>query len=109
MLSTPVKEWPQLEAALSLMGALAPDEAQRHLEKRGPRLALEIAQLEAAEAVCRQMGLPRIFWIESEYRLALKRTEADFVAKLSAEIANGTLEGVDRWRAFHDGDSHACD
>lgn len=41
---------------------------------------------------------PRVFWVESELRLALLKTQADFVRQLAKEIRSEELEGSTFWR-----------
>lgn len=45
------------------------------------------------------MELPRLFLIEDEYRLALLRTELDWVRRLAAELRAGTLTWSGEWLA----------
>ena len=47
-------------------------------------------------------GLPRLFLIESEYHLALRRAEAEWVRGLLTELADGTFPGLEAWRRFHE-------
>jgi uncharacterized protein YyaL (SSP411 family) len=45
--------------------------------------------------------VPRLFLIEEEYALAVREAEAAWVRSLVAELRNGTLPGLDAWRAWH--------
>ena len=47
-------------------------------------------------------GLPRLFLIESEYHLALRQAEAEWVRGLLKEFTDGTFPGLDGWRHFHE-------
>src|SRR6478672_4881403 len=71
LLSTPVREFTSLEAGLSLMAGLPPDEVARLLADRAEKLRIELRSLEAAEQVGDEMGLPEVFTVESRYRHAL--------------------------------------
>ncbi|WP_254127059.1 hypothetical protein [Aquihabitans sp. G128] len=51
-----------------------------------------------------ELGLPRVFALESDYGEALLRAERSYVADLAAEIRKGTLEGIGMWRRFYDAD-----
>lgn len=102
LLATPEKEYPALGAALSFLPALHPDEAARLLEQRGLRLDIEVAQSEAAMEMIAKRGLPRLFWIEEQFALALKRTEVAFVKELARSVRARTLEGVEWWQALHE-------
>lgn len=102
LLSDPVKEFPQFEAALSLMPALPPDDAIELLERRlaGQQAALEAGQKSMARA--RDAGMPRLFAIEHEYELALLAAEVDFLAAFLADLRDGTFSGLAGWRRLHE-------
>jgi DNA-binding PadR family transcriptional regulator len=102
LVSTPVKEYPAFEAALSFLPALPPDQAAELLEERAGRLELEIAQTEGVGEMMQKHALPRLFRIESDFSLALKRSELAFVRKLAHEIRTDTLEGTEWWRSAHE-------
>ena len=103
LVSEPAKEYPLFEAALSLVGVLPPDEVIGLLTERLRRLEVELARTRAAlhEWTAEQL-LPRIFLVESEYGLAMKQAETDWVRGLIRELTEGTLEGVEYWRAWHE-------
>jgi DNA-binding PadR family transcriptional regulator len=103
LVSTPVKEYPAFEAALSFLPALPPDQASELLEERAGHLEFQIAQAEAIGEMMQKHALPRLFRIEDEYSLALRRTELEFVRKLANEIRTGSLEGSEWWRSVHHG------
>jgi len=102
LVSTPVKEYRQFEAALSLLAVLSPEEAVTLLTERGTSLRLRIAMRKAARSSAGDSGLPRLFLIEDEYAEAIEEAELEFVERLMKEIEGGSLEGVDHWRAFHE-------
>jgi DNA-binding PadR family transcriptional regulator len=99
----PVKEYPQFEAAISLLGVLPPDEAATLLAERIQQLERDIDSDRAMIDQVVTEGLPRLFVMESEYELAMRRAELDWVRDLRDQIASGALEGLDQWRAFHEG------
>jgi hypothetical protein len=47
-------------------------------------------------------GLPRIFLVEVEYHAALRAAEIEWIRSLLKELHDGTLTGVDAWRAWHE-------
>jgi hypothetical protein len=49
-----------------------------------------------------QAQLPRLFLIESEYQLALRRAEAEWVRGLLTELTDGTFPGLEAWRRYHE-------
>ena len=102
LLSTPQREFTSLEAGLSLMAGLPPDEVARLLGERAERLRMELRALDATLAVATESGLPELFLIESEYRGALLRAELAFVTRLGGDIATGALAGATVWRRIHE-------
>lgn len=100
LIGVPEPEFPRFQAALAVLGLLAPDEAVGLLRSRLQRLDAENAGNQAALARLSQ-ELPRIFLVEGEYALALRRAEAEWVRGLLAEIEDGSLPGVAGWRQFY--------
>jgi DNA-binding PadR family transcriptional regulator len=101
LICNPVKEYTQFEAGLSLLPVLPPADVARLLEQRCARLEAELAQARALRALVKDKGLPRLFWIEAEYRWRLREAELAWVRALAAEIADGSLDGVADWRGWH--------
>jgi DNA-binding PadR family transcriptional regulator len=102
LLSTPEKEYPAFEAALSFVPALPPDQVAELLDERALRLEFELAQAAAARELVAKQGLPRLFWIEDEFRMRLREAELSYVRELIDAIRSGTLDGLDWWRSVHD-------
>ncbi|MGH7608843.1 MAG: PadR family transcriptional regulator [Candidatus Dormibacteria bacterium] len=100
LLSTPIKEFPAFEAALSLMPGLPPEEVVRLLRSRRTALEMALAGSRSALELARQQQLPRLFLIEEEYRLSLIATESGFVSQLIGDIESDRLEGLSHWREF---------
>lgn len=101
ILSTPVKEYPQFEAGLSLLPALPPDEASDVLETRLEFLKQDIAQIKTELAQAKNMGLPELFAVESEYELAILQTELQFVEKLIEQIRKDGCGYLQEWTQWH--------
>lgn len=102
LLSTPVKEFPQFEAALSLMPALPPDDVVELLNKR---LATQHALYESGKTILNRAnaaGMPRLFSVEHEYELALHRAEIEFLKELIADLQSDKLSGIQGWRRMHE-------
>jgi DNA-binding PadR family transcriptional regulator len=99
LLGNPEREFPAFRAALSVAGILGPDEVTAQLTARLHALDEQLAE-EAAELAETARTVPRIFLIEGEYALAMRRTEADWVRGLLAEITGGTLPGLAAWRRY---------
>ncbi|MGH2719674.1 MAG: PadR family transcriptional regulator [Actinomycetota bacterium] len=101
LVATPVKEYLQFEAALSMLGGLSPEESLDALKERATGLQLRIAMARTVLDEMDAAGLPRFFALEVEYKQALDETELDFVRQLVKEIENGSLEGLSMWQGFH--------
>lgn len=101
LVSMPVNDYPAFEAALSFLPALRPDEVAELLEERGRRLQIELAQAHATRELVEKQGLPRLFWVEAEFRMLLRETELAYVRTLARDIESGALEGLTWWRDVH--------
>jgi DNA-binding PadR family transcriptional regulator len=101
LLGTPEREQPRFEAGLSVLGVLPPAEATALLRRRRELLAAEVSAARAALAETAR-EVPRLFLVEDEYDLALRTAELDWLDGLLAELAAGTLPGLDQWQSWHD-------
>jgi DNA-binding PadR family transcriptional regulator len=100
LLSEPEREYTRFEAALGEGSVLGPDEMTSLLRQRLDTLDAANAQHQAGlDALAPQ--LPRLFLIESEYQLAMRRAEADWVRGLLKELTDGVFPGQDAWRRYH--------
>ncbi|BCJ46230.1 PadR family transcriptional regulator [Actinoplanes ianthinogenes] len=100
LVGTPQQEYPKLQAALSVLGVLHPDEVVELLQQRLDILELENGRLRQDLAATRH-EVPRLFLIEAEYRIAIREAEVAWVTGLLAEMRDGTLAGIDAWRRIH--------
>ena len=98
LLAEPVKEYPQFEAALSLLPVLHPDTVLGLLRTRIRLLQKEIAQARTMIDTAHSARLPRLLLIEGEYQVAMREAELSWVQRLADELEAGTLEGQDGWR-----------
>lgn len=101
LVGVPEREFPRFEAALGEIGVLPPDDAIELLEQRLRILDTQIAEGGVALGGLAR-GLPRIFLIEAEYHAAMVKAEAEWIRSVLEEIRDGTLSGVDDWRAWHE-------
>src|SRR5580704_15721543 len=86
LVSSPVKEYPVFEAAISLLPVLPPEEVIDLLEIRLGLLKKTIDEIAEEDRACRQMNLPRLFSLENEYYKALTIAEYKFSKDLLADI-----------------------
>lgn len=101
LLARPVKEFPIFETALSLLGALPPDEVVTLLEERVRNLDVQAASGRGALEKLYE-SVPRLFLVETEYQLHMVEAQAEWVRGLVEGIRKGSLPGVDAWRTFHE-------
>jgi DNA-binding PadR family transcriptional regulator len=100
LLSVPEREHSSFEAALGEAAVLPPDELIDLLRQRLATLEEANGRLQGQlETLVTQ--LPRLFLIESQYYLAQRRAEEEWVRGLLKEFTGGTFPGLDAWRRFH--------
>jgi DNA-binding PadR family transcriptional regulator len=85
MLPTPAREFPEFPAALALMAILAPREVRSLLERRAEAVAAKADAIEAQAPP----GMPRLFLIEDEYRVAMLRAELAWLRSVIDDLAAG--------------------
>ena len=102
LLSTPVKDYTSFEAALSFLPTLPPEDVASLLRERAEHLEREIAQAHASRELAEKQHVPRLFWVEEEFRTVLREAELGYVRALASQIAEGTLGGDDWWKAIHE-------
>ena len=114
LLRDPVNEFPQFAAGLSLLPVLPPDEAVALLRHRALRLSAEATRIEAHLAELTQQEVPvppeelppqlvgekfpPLFVVESEFALALVKTELAFVNELVRRITEEGWGPLGLWR-----------
>jgi DNA-binding PadR family transcriptional regulator len=100
LLSVPEREHSSFEAALGEAAVLPPDELIDLLQQRLAALEEANGRLQGElETLVTQ--LPRLFLIESEYYLAQRRAEEDWLRGLLKEFTGGTFPDLDAWRRYH--------
>jgi DNA-binding PadR family transcriptional regulator len=101
LVCAPVKEYPNFEAAISLLPVLAPEEAIALLEIRAGLLKKTMEGFDKEEQVCREMNLPRLFSLENEYEKAITLAEYKFTNDLIQDLtrdAGGLRSGWAKMR-----------
>lgn len=102
------KEYRRFEAALAELAILPPDAVADLLGQREEAIRAEIGRLTGLLAGLGQQ-MPRLFLVETEYELALLRAEADWMASLRTELADGSFPGIELWQAFHGSESQRAE
>lgn len=102
LISTPVRDFTSLEAGLSLMPLLEPDDVVRLLDGRAERLRIELRAIDAAHAEAEAMSLPELFTVESLFRRAMLTAELEFATTLAKRIRTDDFGGTTAWRKIHE-------
>lgn len=100
LLASPDIDRSRFATGLSMLGAVAPDEALTLLHLRSDRLDAKVAQLERDVATW-SATVPRLFLLEDEFAAATMRAEAAWLRELTGELEAGTFPGVAEWSAQH--------
>jgi len=102
LLASPVREYGSLEAGLSLMPSLPPDDVAILLTKRAQVLRIELRTLDSMFVEAAELKLPELFLVEGRFRRAMVQAELEFVVALAKGIADGSMTGVKSWRRIHE-------
>ncbi|MEU3763800.1 PadR family transcriptional regulator [Amycolatopsis keratiniphila] len=92
-------EEPKFVAGLSVMGWLGPDEVVALLRARLAALDEDIASMRAELARLLE-EIPRLVLLETEYHLAIRVAEAEWVRSILGELTSGSMPGLAQWRAL---------
>jgi DNA-binding PadR family transcriptional regulator len=101
LLREPTKEYPAIETALSLITMIPPNEALGLLRDRVARLTADIDDREARGADLEAQRLPELFLVEYWFKLAMLRSERDWLNDLADRVEAGTIGGFDLWSQLH--------
>jgi DNA-binding PadR family transcriptional regulator len=101
LIAVPDRKPGPFTAGLSVLAVLGPDDVARLLARRADALDAEINATDADLAGWAQ-AVPRLFLLEVEYALAMRRAELAWVRALHDEITEGTLPLLAEWRTFHE-------
>jgi len=102
LLRTPIKEYPQFEAGLSLMPGLPPQTVARLLAERCELLEQDLECRRRRLTDAKAQGFPRLVLIEGEFHITQREAELAFTRDLAREVADGTLGGMDFWQSLHE-------
>lgn len=101
LVQEPQHEYPCLVSALSLIAALPPSEALELLRRRLERLAERRAEIRTLIDDTLAQGVPGLFLVEEECRLALLEAESSFVARFIEQITDPQTAWGPMWAEFH--------
>lgn len=101
LVGQPRHEYPALVAALAFVSALPPGEVSELLRSRLDLLARQRAEITGLITDSRARGIPGLFLLEEEYRLALLDAEYGFVRRLIARMADPATDWITLWADHH--------
>lgn len=102
LIEQPQHEYPAFVGALAFISALPPDEVSALLARRLDLLARQRAETSEVIQDSLAKGVPGLFLIEEEYRLAQLDTEHAFVEHLIGRIADPSTDWLSLWTDHHD-------
>jgi hypothetical protein len=101
LVEQPQHEYPAFVAALSYIGALPPSQVLDLLRVRLGHLAEQQAEARGLVDTSLAEGVPGLFLIEEEYRLAMLDAESAFTSRLIQRITDPATDWTGLWAAFH--------
>jgi DNA-binding PadR family transcriptional regulator len=101
LVQQPQHEYPAFVAALSLIAALPPSQVLDLLRTRLTYLGEQQAEIRGLIDTALGNGVPGLFLIEEDYRLALLQTESSFVDGLIKKISDPATDWTRMWAGFH--------
>jgi DNA-binding PadR family transcriptional regulator len=102
LVAEPQQEYPHFVAALSLIAALPPGEVVSLLRHRLDLLRQAHTEIRGLIDTTLARGIPELFLVEEEYRLALLVAEIAFVEEFIAKITDNRAGWGAEWARFHD-------
>ena len=101
LVGQPQHEYPAFVAALSLIGALPPSQVLELLRARLGQLSRQEAEARGLVDTSLAAGVPGLFLIEEEYRLALLAADSAFTSQLIQRITDPATDWTGAWAGFH--------
>ena len=101
LIEEPQHEYPHFVAALSLIGALRPDDVVELLRRRLRGLSAQRSEIRELIDTTLAGGVHPLFLVEEEYRLALLEAESSFVERFIDNIVDPETGWGRLWGQFH--------
>jgi DNA-binding PadR family transcriptional regulator len=101
LVERPQHEYPAFVAALSVISALPPSQVLVLLRTRLGHLAEQEAEARGLIDTALADGVPGLFLLEEEYRLALIQAETAFTTRLIERMTDPATDWTGPWAGFH--------
>jgi len=101
LVERPQHEYPAFVAALSVISALPPSQVLVLLRTRLGHLAEQEAEARGLIDTALADGVPGLFLLEEEYRLALIQAETAFTTRLIKRMTDPATDWTGPWAGFH--------
>jgi DNA-binding PadR family transcriptional regulator len=101
LVGQPRHEYPAFVAALAFVSALPPGEVSDLLTGRLELLARQRAEITGLIADSLARGVPGLFLLEEEYRLAQLDAEDGFIRRVIAQMADPATDWITLWADHH--------
>jgi DNA-binding PadR family transcriptional regulator len=101
LIAIPSRDYTAFEAGLSFLPALPPNRVRELLSARAEQLERESTDREGSGGLLGSTEVPRLFWIEEEYRDAIRTAELAYIRQLLTDIDSDDLDGIDWWYQIH--------
>ncbi len=101
LVAEPQQEYPHFVAALSLIAALPPGEVLALLRHRLGQLRQAREEIRGLIDTALADGVPGLFLVEEEYRLALLAAETSFCEEFIGKIADPDTGWGPMWARYH--------
>ncbi|GAA4964694.1 PadR family transcriptional regulator [Kineococcus glutinatus] len=102
LLAEPQHEYPAFTAALSLVAVLPPADVLPLLRRRLDLLAAQRTAIRELVDTALAQGVPALFLLEEEHRLALLDAEVAFVERLCDRIADPQEDWARQWTSHRE-------
>ena len=101
LIAIPTRDYTAFEAGLSFLPALPPGRVRELLSARADQLERASVNREGSRGLLGSPEVPRLFWIEEEYRDAIRTAELAYIRQLLTDIDSDDLDGIDWWYQIH--------
>ena len=101
LIAVPANDFPAFGAGLSFLPALPPEDVAALLRDRARQIEVQLSKFGAEREVNDKAQIPRLVWVEDEFRSVMRESELGYIRRLISDIESGSLKGIEWWRMIH--------